>query len=73
MSSKMVPAEYDAAHRVLRLGDPLKGVADHATVYVMVEEEARGPHPWDDLRGSLSKEAGDELAALVEEMFPIER
>lgn len=71
--SKVVEAEYDAAENVLRLVEPLEGVADHAKVYVIVEEESRGPHPWDDLRGCLSKEAGQELAAAVEEMFPIER
>ncbi len=73
MSSKIVPAQYDAAEKVLRLGQPLQGVADHARVYVLVEEESRGPHPWDQLRGCLSKEAGDELAAIIEDEFPTER
>jgi hypothetical protein len=36
-------------------------------------EPPPGEHPWDKFRGILSVEAGEELARIVEEMFPTER
>jgi len=36
-------------------------------------EPLPGEHPWDKFRGILSAEAGQELARLVEEMFPTKR
>ena len=73
MSSKVVKATYDAENNTLRLVEPLVGVGNDETLTVIVEEPARAPHSWDDLRGILSKEAGDELAAIIEEEFPIEK
>lgn len=73
MSSKVVKATYDAEHNVLRLVEPLEGVADEATLTVIVDAPSRAADPWEDLRGILSKEAGDELAAIIEEEFPTEK
>ncbi|MFL6246836.1 MAG: hypothetical protein ACJ74H_12470 [Thermoanaerobaculia bacterium] len=69
--TKVVTAEYDAAHNTLRLVEPLDGVRDHEKVQVQViatRDDAQPP--WMALRGSLSKEAGDELAQALEELFP---
>jgi hypothetical protein len=68
---KVVTAEYDAAQNVLRLLEPLDGVRDHQMVQVQViATEAKAPSGWIELEGSLSKEAGDDLARAVNEMFP---
>jgi len=72
-TTKVVTAGHDAEHNTLRLVEPLEGVRDHETVKVQViaEEEGKGGEPaWMALAGSLSKEDGDELARLVNEMFP---
>jgi hypothetical protein len=74
--SKVFTAEYDAKENVFRLEEPPEGVADHEKVKLaMVTPEAVDDpeRPWLAFRGCLSKEAGDELAALVEEMFPTEK
>jgi hypothetical protein len=71
--TKVVTAEYDAAHNTLRLVEPLDGVRDHETVQVQViaPEAADAAAPaWFALRGSLSKEAGEELASAIDELFP---
>ena len=71
--SKLVTAEYDATQNTLRLVEPLDGVRDHATVQLQVidaEIEKKPEQPWMALRGSLSKEAGEELSRIVNEMFP---
>jgi hypothetical protein len=69
---KVVTAEYDAAQNTLRLVEPLDGVRDHQQVQVQViatpVEEAEPA--WIALRGSLSKEAGDDLARALDELFP---
>jgi hypothetical protein len=69
---KVVTAEYDAAQNTLRLVEPLDGVRDHQQVQVQViagaAEEAKPA--WMALRGSLSKEAGDDLARALDELFP---
>jgi len=71
---KTVIGEYDATLNVLRLAEPLEGVSDHERVVLMVHIASQSePPPWMHLAGSLSGEAGEELARLVEEMFPIER
>lgn len=75
--SKVVNVEYDAAEKVLRLVEPLEGVADHTTLNVLLmptvtvsEDVAR---PWLAFQGCLSPEDADELAAIIEEEFPTEK
>lgn len=71
--TKVVTAEYDAAQQTLRLVEPLDGVRDHEKVQVQVITTERGKTAepaWNALRGSLSKEAGDDLARAVDELFP---
>lgn len=70
---KTVKARYDAEQKVLRLVEPLEGVADDAEVEVEVgaTPEVGAKPPWADLRGILSKEEGDEMARRIEEEFPM--
>lgn len=71
--TKVVTAEYDAAQNTLRLVEPLDGVRDHekVTVQVIATENEEGANADSlALRGSLSKEAGEELSRIVNEMFP---
>ncbi|HEU4887462.1 MAG TPA: hypothetical protein VFV49_06225 [Thermoanaerobaculia bacterium] len=71
--TKVVTAEYDAAQNTLRLVEPLDGVRDHEKVQVQViaTEGEKAPNATSmALRGSLSKEAGEELSRIVNEMFP---
>jgi hypothetical protein len=71
---RIVEAEYDAQRKTLRLDQPLDGVDDHQRVHLIISDSSVNPErPWMALHGSLAGEAGDELAQLVEEMFPIER
>jgi hypothetical protein len=71
--TKALTAEYDATLNALRLAEPLEGVSDHEQVTVIVDMPPRSEPPWMKLSGSLSQEAGEELARAVEEMFPIEK
>jgi hypothetical protein len=75
--SKVLTAEYDAEHNTLLLAEPLEGVKDHARVTVTVTPPSVAPlvspdpeRPWMAYSGILSKEAGDDLARVIEEMFP---
>jgi len=69
--TKVVTAEYDATQNTLRLVEPLDGVRDHEKVQVQVIATEPAAQPgWTALRGSLSKEAGDELAQALDELFP---
>lgn len=70
--ARVVTAEYDAAQNTLRLVEPLEGVRDHEKVQVQViATEREEPEPaWIALRGSLPREAGEELSRLVNELFP---
>ncbi|MBV9494404.1 MAG: hypothetical protein JOZ54_09155 [Acidobacteria bacterium] len=71
---KTLKARYDAANNVLRLVEPLEGVANDAEVTVAVEtsvDAADSARPWAHLRGILSKEAGDEMARIIAEEFPL--
>ena len=71
--AKPVTAEYDAEEKTLRLAEALEGVEDHAKVEVVVTAKSPSPdpaRPWLAFSGTLSKEAGDELAAAINEMFP---
>lgn len=75
--SKVLTAEYDAEQNTLRLAEPLEGVADHEKVTVTVLPPAAPSRispdperPWLAYSGVLSKEAGDDLARVIDEMFP---
>lgn len=70
--TKVVTAEYDAAHNILQLVEPLDGVADHEKVQIQVIAADGGNDvpAWMALRGSLSKEAGEDLASAIDELFP---
>jgi len=70
--TRIVKAEYDAEHQTLRLLEPLEGFEDHDQVTAVVNK-ADPQRPWKTLRGILSKEAGDDLARAIDEMFPIEK
>ena len=68
--TKVVIAEYDAQEKALRLAEPLPGIRDHEKVRVSIDEpQENGDRPWLALRGILSPEAGDSLAAAIDQMF----
>lgn len=71
--SKVVRAKYDAARNALRLAEPLEGVADDQDVDVMVSTGTPAEPSILEFRGCLTGENGEEFAALIEEMFPIEK
>jgi hypothetical protein len=67
---KTVEAEYIARENILKLAQPLSGVADHAMVSIEVKETAMASdQPWLALAGSLSEEDGRELARAVRDAF----
>lgn len=72
--SKVITAEYDAAHKTLQLVEPLEGVRDHETVQVQVNLQpdvvADPERPWVSLSGIMSEEDGKEFADAINEMFP---
>ena len=67
-----VTAEYDAGEKALRLVEPLEGVEDHETltVDVTLKGSSDPERPWMAFEGVLSGEDGEEMAALINEMFP---
>jgi hypothetical protein len=81
--SKIVSAEYDEKEQVLRLTQPLRGIVDGEQVDVAITESGHADEkdpspasvdshierPWLTVEGTLSAEAGDSLAAAVDEMF----
>jgi hypothetical protein len=70
---KTVKARYDAENNILRLVEPLEGVANDAEVEVDVATKAtpeHGERPWAHLRGILSKESGEEMARIIDDEFP---
>ena len=72
--SKVVTVEYDAAAQVLRLDQPLEGVAHGARLQVTLTPiNDPADRPWLAFRGCLSPEDGDEMAAIIEEEFPTEK
>ncbi len=71
--SKVLRAKYDAARNALRLVEPLDGVADDQDVEVTVNTSSPRDRSILDFRGCLSGENGEEFAALIDEMFPIEK
>ena len=67
---RTIEAEYIARDNVLKLVQPLSGVADHAMVSIEVKETATAAdQPWLALAGSLSEEQGRELALAVRDAF----
>jgi hypothetical protein len=72
--STLVTAEYDATRKVLRLVAPAEGLpVDDGSEVAVTPTEIDPDRPWLAFSGCLSKEAGDELAAIIDEMFPIEK
>ena len=71
--SKVVKARYDAEQHVLRLAGPLEGVANDEDVDVTVKTNTAHEPSILDFRGRLTGKNGEEFAALIEEMFPIEK
>lgn len=75
---KVVTADYDPATKTLTLLQPLEGVSNADEVHIELPAR-RAPlapgeeRPWMKYRGILKGEAGDELAAVIEEMFPTEK
>lgn len=69
--TKTVRAEYVAAERTLKLEAPLEGVEDHEHLDIAFSPPKGKPsvRPISDLAGSLSAEAGQALAAAIEEAF----
>jgi hypothetical protein len=68
--SNLVKANYDAEHNTLRLVEPLVGVKDSEEVDVLVTKHFDPERPWLAFSGILSKEAGDDFARAVNELFP---
>jgi len=67
---KTIEAEYIARENILKLAQPLSGVADHAKVSIEVKDPpAATDQPWLALAGSLSEEEGRELARAVRDAF----
>lgn len=70
--TKVLIAEYDAKENALRLAEPLAGIKDRERVRVSIDEpQPNGERPWLALRGILTLEAGNSLAAAIEEMFGV--
>jgi len=68
--SRTVEAEYLADGNILKLAQPLSGVADHARVSIEVKEApVVAFQPWLALAGSLSEEEGRDLARAVRDAF----
>jgi len=67
---RTIEAEYIAREKILKLDEPLKGVADHARVSIVVKEtQPAQTQPWLALEGSLTEEEGRELARAVRDAF----
>jgi len=71
--SKVVKAKYDAAQNALRLVEPLEGVPNETEVEVTLNAPAAYESSILDYRGCLSGENGEEFAAIIDEMYPIEK
>lgn len=68
---KIVFAEWDPETKTLTLLHPLDGITSGDEVHVVLASEVTAS--LDDTRGLLKGEAGDELASIVEEMFPTDK
>ena len=76
--SKLVLAEFDPDTKTLTLREPLEGVATSEELRVLLPAghgsvPASECKPWMKFHGILKGPAGDELAAIMEEMFPTEK
>jgi hypothetical protein len=71
--SKVLKAKYDAAQNALRLVEPLEGVPNEADVEVTVTAPDAHESSILDYRGCLSGENGEEFAAIIDAMYPIEK
>ena len=68
--TKTLLAEYDAFENSLRLMEKIPELRDHEKVRVVIEVDSEeADRPWLALRGTLSVEAGDSLAASIERLF----
>ncbi|HEX7830551.1 MAG TPA: hypothetical protein VF787_12895 [Thermoanaerobaculia bacterium] len=70
--SRIVFADYDPETKTLTLRERLEGVSTPDEVSLQLASPNPDPSH-DETRGILKGEAGDELAAIVEEMFPTEK
>lgn len=67
---RTIEAEYIARENILKLAQPLSGVADHAKVSIEVKEAPiTSDQPWLVLAGALGEEEGRELARAVRDAF----
>lgn len=66
--SKILTAEYDAEHNMLRLAEPLDSVKDGDTVDVIITKHVDPLRPWLALSGIMSKEQGDDFARALEQL-----
>ncbi len=70
--TKTLKARYDAEQNIFRLVEPLEGVANEEEVTLLVATQPKdGERPWSHLRGILAGEAGDEMARIIAEEFPL--
>jgi len=68
--ARTIEAEYIAREKILKLTQPLAGVADHARVSIEVKETPpASDQPWLALAGLLDQEEGRELARAVRDAF----
>ncbi len=68
--SKVILAEYAAAHRALKLPKPLEGVQDRQRVKIAIAEAADKAEPqWKRHRGIFDGDAGRQIAAAIREAF----
>ena len=56
-----IEAEYLASENILRLAQPLAGVADHARIWIEIKETC--DQPWLALAGSLSEKKAESSRA----------
>lgn len=72
-SRNRVTAEYIAEESTLKLEQPLEGVEDHARVTVVIDSHG-GTDETNVGMSHVSREAGESLEAMIEEVFgPITR
>ena len=70
--SKVVTAEYDTAENAFRLVAPLEKLTDDEDVNVTVKLTPKTDR-WALLRSTVTTEQMDELATVIDEMFPVEK
>jgi predicted DNA-binding antitoxin AbrB/MazE fold protein len=67
----MFPQTLEAIYEngVLRLLEPLEGLAEHSKVKITIEAEESHPHPLLQFAGILNNEEAAELRRIIEEEF----